>query len=1020
MLNVLLFSGSNNHDWRQTTPALARILRESGVFAVDVIEEPSVCTAAMLDRYDVIVSNWTNFPSTERSWGRTAEQAVLEFVRSGKGYVVFHGATACFPAWTEFQDLIGATWGQNTGHGRYHRFAVSVADANHPITAGLPGFSMADELWHRMDTRPSAHVLCRAYSTTESGGSGREEPVAFTVEFGRGRCFNLVLGHDVAAMEYPAWRLLMLRGTQWAATGRATMQVPCDIGAILDRIRNYRRGQGGGVLEPIQQLVLLSAGYPLLRSQLATHMKARLRSDATEDCKEYLLEQISLIGLGSDASTLAALLPNPRLGHAACTALERIPGDEALIALRSALTSLEGPALIGVVNSLGQRRDRKAVSPFVSLLQTDDVELLTAIIAALGKIGGPEAVEAIRVAASRSGGPDMTVCGDALLRCADGLAQKGDRTGADEVYEALFARGNPSSIRRAALLGLAGLRGDEDATGEILAAALSSDDPHVRAAAVHCLRHMHGRTVCRHVADRLPSFAESVQPQVVLALAEAGDVAALPGIAKLLLSSNADVRLTALSAIGRLGDASAVPILIRQIEDASELDMDVIRRSLAQMPGIGPDHAILEGLASPSAPRVKRELVGVLMERQSYDSVPVLLTLAAGGDAQLRLAAIKALGVLAGNDHLPALMDSLKSADETRERRAIEEAIVAVARRIESSRSVTEWISRDMRDAGVPARASLLRVLGRLGGTYSLEIVRDLLKDPDPTVRETAVRVLGAWPDAGALAELLAVAREPESPNVKILALRGFADLFRGAQASTLPQWESMAAEAMSLADRAEERRLLLSAFATKPSKESLAIAMSLLGDAELKAEAALASLGILEAVGGQWPEWARSALTQILEAVPVREVTERAEALRVKWSRPANLAPRGIASSPDDLEKDGAAGGDQAGIDGDPATYWDEVDGKSLYRYRVTFAEEVRISALSIMGYQHHSYAPRDFNVLCDGKLVKSVQEAVYGDNVLVVTLPTTSCRTVELEITGRYGPSPAVRELEIYAASE
>ncbi len=1019
MLNVLLFSGSNNHDWRQTTPALASILRESGAFTVDVIEDPSVCTATMLGRYDVIVSNWTNFPSTDRPWGRTAEQAVLEFVRSGKGFVVFHGATACFPAWKEFQDLIGATWGQNTGHGRYHRFAVSVADANHPVTAGLPGFSIADELWHRMDARPSAHVLCRAYSAVESGGSGREEPVAFTVEFGRGRCFNLVLGHDVAAMEHPAWRLLMLRGTQWAATGRATMHVPCDIGAILDRIQNYRRGQGSGVLEPIRQLVLLSAGYPLLRDQLATHMKARLRSDATEDCKEYLLEQISLIGLGSDASALAALLPNARLGHAACAALERIPGDEALIALRSALTSLEGPALIGVVNSLGQRRDRKAVSPLVSLLQTEDGELLAAIIAALGKIGGPEAVEAIRVAASRAGGPDRTVCGDALLRCADGSAREGNRTRAGEIYEALFARGNPSLIRRAALIGMACFRGDEDATGEILVAALSSDDSHVRAAAVHCLRHMHGRTVCRHVADRLPSFAESVQPQVVLALAEAGDPAALPGIAKLLLSSNADVRLTALSAIGRLGDASAVPILIRQIEDASELDMDVIRRSLAQMPGIGPDHAILEGLAAPS-PRIKRELVAVLIERQSHDSVPVLLDLATDGDTTVRIEAFKALGALAGGEHIPALMDALKATNEARERRAIEDAIVAVSRRIESSRPVTEWISRDMRDAGAPVRASLLRVLGRLGGTHSLEIVRDLLKDPDPTVRETAVRVLGAWPDAGALAELLAVAREPESPNVKILALRGFADLFRGAQESTLPQWESMAAEALSLADRAEERRLLLSAFAGKPSKESLAIAMSLLGDAELKAEAALASLGILEAVGGQWPERARSTLTQILEAVPVREVTERAEALRVKWSRPANLAPRGIASSPDDLEKDGAAGGDQAGIDGDPATYWDEVDGKPLYRYRVTFAEEVRISGLSIMGYQHHNYAPKDFDILCDRKLIKSVREAAYRDNVLVVAFPTTSCRTVELEITGRYGPSPAIRELEIYAAIE
>ena len=98
-LNVLLLSGSNNHDWRQTTPALVRIFADSGAFDVDVIETPSICTAPMLEKYDLVVSNWTNFPSTERPWGEEAERALLDFVRSGKGFVVFHGATACFPAW---------------------------------------------------------------------------------------------------------------------------------------------------------------------------------------------------------------------------------------------------------------------------------------------------------------------------------------------------------------------------------------------------------------------------------------------------------------------------------------------------------------------------------------------------------------------------------------------------------------------------------------------------------------------------------------------------------------------------------------------------------------------------------------------------------------------------------------------------------------------------------------------------------------------------------------------------------
>jgi len=128
------------------------------------------------------------------------------------------------------------------------------------------------------------------------------------------------------------------------------------------------------------------------------------------------------------------------------------------------------------------------------------------------------------------------------------------------------------------------------------------------------------------------------------------------------------------------------------------------------------------------------------------------------------------------------------------------------------------------------------------------------------------------------------------------------------------------------------------------------------------------------------------------------------------------NIAPQGTASSPDDLEKDGASGGDQAAIDGDPATYWDEEDSKGLYRLVVALPQPERIAAISITGYEHHQFAPKDFEILCDGKAVKKIEDAQYEDNLLIVKLDEVTCSTVELKITGYYGQSPAIRELGLY----
>jgi len=250
-VRVLILSGRNNHNWRETTPALENIYKQSGRFVADVMDDPAKLSAGVLAGYDVVVSNWAAWPDVNgRQWGSEAEKAFVDFVAGGKGFALFHAASATLHNWPDYQDMAGATWKLGaTGHGPIHTFDVSIADSTHPVTAGMPDFSIRDELWHRMGKRPNIRILCEAFSSKDARGSGRTEPVVICTEFGKGRCFYNILGHDATTMQNTAWQSLMLRGTEWAATGKVTIAIPDDWPSASEKeSAGYRWRQDDGSL----------------------------------------------------------------------------------------------------------------------------------------------------------------------------------------------------------------------------------------------------------------------------------------------------------------------------------------------------------------------------------------------------------------------------------------------------------------------------------------------------------------------------------------------------------------------------------------------------------------------------------------------------------------------------------------------------------------------------------------------------------------------------------------------------
>jgi type 1 glutamine amidotransferase len=237
-VRTLIVSGQNNHNWRVTTPYLAELLTASGRFEVRVNEEPSGLNATALTNYDLIVVDYQG-----PRWGPMAEQAVANFVSSGKGLAVVHGSSYAFsgldilgpghirtgrtePPWPEWAEMVGGTWAGNpakTFHAPRHLFPVKFTEPNHPILRGLAAFETLDELYHGMRFLPGAHPIATAYDDPAIGGTGKNEPLLVTVNYGHGRVFYTALGHEKPGMQEAGFAITFVRGAEWAATGAVTL-----------------------------------------------------------------------------------------------------------------------------------------------------------------------------------------------------------------------------------------------------------------------------------------------------------------------------------------------------------------------------------------------------------------------------------------------------------------------------------------------------------------------------------------------------------------------------------------------------------------------------------------------------------------------------------------------------------------------------------------------------------------------------------------------------------------------------
>ena len=286
---------------------------------------------------------------------------------------------------------------------------------------------------------------------------------------------------------------------------------------------------------------------------------AVLRSDAAPAEKALTCKKLAIYGSSEAVPDLARLLPDPQLSSWSRIALEAIPGGAADEALRTAAYSLQGKLLVGMINSIGVRRDAGAVDLLTTKLQDKDPEVAAAAAVALGHIGNAAATDALRRSLATAAAPVRSAVAEGCVLCAERLLAEKKSADAAQLYDDV----RKADVPKQRVLEATRARFWRGSDGiPLLLEQLRSSDKALLQISLVTAREFPGTEVDKALATELASVQPERAALLVQAMADRKESVIVPAVLKAAIEGPKPVRMAAIGALARVGDDSCLSSLL--------------------------------------------------------------------------------------------------------------------------------------------------------------------------------------------------------------------------------------------------------------------------------------------------------------------------------------------------------------------------------------------------------------------------------------------------------------------------
>ncbi len=388
-----------------------------------------------------------------------------------------------------------------------------------------------------------------------------------------------------------------------------------------------------------------------------------------------------------------------------------------------------------------------------------------------------------------------------------------------------------ATLLAAALWSGGTLKAAEDAGDQMLdtvVGLLNDKDKDLRAIGLQQVREeLKGAAATKRFADLLPKLPPEPRAGLIDALGARGDKTARPAIVEMLKSSEEQVRTAAVRALGLLGEAADVPLLVQSLAAGTEAEKTAAQQSLEQLRAQGLDEKIVQELKSAKDVPQKNALVLIVERRKTLPALPVLLDLAVSENADLRTAAVRALGQLAGAEDIPKMVEALLKTEKGAQSDTAEKAVMFVCMRIKDPDKRADPLLAAWEKLGDEQKTIVLPTLGRVGGTKALKVVEEAIAGDNRQRRDAGVRALCNWPDSSVVDKLLVLAQTSGEANYRLWATRALPRVAVLRDSRSDAERLDLLKKVMTLATRDEERNLALDRAKAVRTMDSLRFVLS-------------------------------------------------------------------------------------------------------------------------------------------------------------------------------------------------
>jgi HEAT repeat protein len=572
-----------------------------------------------------------------------------------------------------------------------------------------------------------------------------------------------------------------------------------------------------------------------------------LRSDASPAEKALACKNLAIHGSAKSVPDLAKLLPNPRLSSWARIALEAIPGEASDEALRKAADSLEGRLLVGMINSIGVRRDVKAVDSLTSKLQDSNADVASAAAVALGRIGNDAATKSLRDALASAPANVRSAVAEGCVLCAERLHNAGKSVAATDIYDQVREADVPTQRIIEATRGAILARKQDGIP--LLIETLKSENKKFFQLALGTVREFPSGDIDKALAAEVASATPQRAALLIQAMADRPDSVVLAAVLRAAERGDKQVRLSAIDALQRVGDDSCLSALLK-IAIGSDADLaTAAQQTLAVLPGKHVDGEI--GVLLPSATGDRYRILLQLVGQRRIELVEEVEKALDHADKSVRSAALVALGQTVSLNKLSVLVSQVVRPRHPEDAPVARQALKAASVRMPDREACAAELATALARAPAATKSTLLEILSDVGGTKALQTLATAAKNKDDRLQDTSSRLLGKWNSVAAAPVLLDLAKTGPAEKYRVRALRGYIGL---ARKFSMPDKEraEMCQNAFDATSRTAERKLVLDVLKLHPSAAGLKIAIGATKIPALKSDANATVLVIAQKVAGK------------------------------------------------------------------------------------------------------------------------------------------------------------------------